>query len=260
MKIALAQMTCVLGDVPANCAQMVALTEQAARRGCDVIVFPEMSDTGYDVSVIEKAASAWDEKPLATLQAAAVKHGLHVVAGLSERDGKRLYNSTAVINPRGELTGKYRKAHLYTCAPVNEDRCFGAGDALAVVDIGGFRCGLMICYDLRFPELARALALKGADVLILTSAWLFPRVAHWNTLLAARAIENQVYVAGCNRVGTDAGTTFCGSSAIIDPYGIVVAAGATDRNELVIGEVSRDTLVWVRGKMPVLRDRRADLY
>jgi predicted amidohydrolase len=166
----------------------------------------------------------------------------------------------AVFNSRGELTGKYRKSHLYTCAPVHEERCFGAGNSLAVVEIGGFKCGLMICYDLRFPEMSRALALKGAEVLLISSAWLTPRVAHWDMLLRARAIENQVYVAGCNRTGTDGGTGFCGSSAIVDPYGITVAAAATDREELLVGEITRETIQWVRGRMPVFNDRRADLY
>lgn len=260
MKIAAAQITCALGDVPANCAQIAAQAQQARDQGCDAIVFPEMTDTGYEVATIQKTASAWPGAAFNAVQEAAAKNNLHVFCGMSEVEGRRLYNTLAVFDPSGKLIGKYRKAHLFSPAPVNEDRCFKAGDALVVVHIGDWKCGLMICYDLRFPEQARALALKGAEVLVIASAWQFPRVSHWNTLLAARAIENQAYVVAANRTGTDGAITFCGSSRIMDPYGVVVTSAAEDRPQLITGELSRETLDWVRGRMPVFRDRRPDLY
>ena len=260
MKIAVAQMKCVLGDVPANCRTLASLVERAGGHGCDVIVFPEICDTGYEMSVIREQASAWPGLPFDTAQSAAAKHGVHVICGLSEREGQSIYNSAAVFSPKGDLLAKYRKAHLFTPSPVNEDRCFTAGSSLEVVNIGGLKWGLMICYDLRFPELARALAVQGAEVLALCTAWPFPRVAHLQTLVQARAIENQTYVVSANRVGTDGPVTFCGSSCIIDPYGVIVASAAVDREELLIGEINRETLVWVRGRMPVFAGRRADLY
>ena len=260
MKIAVAQIKCVLGDVAANCARMAALTEQACEQGCEVIVFPEMSDTGYEIEVIKEKACTWDELPYATLKKAAMQNKMHIIAGISERVDKHIYNTSAVFNPRGRLVGRYRKAHLFPVVPVCEDRHITAGKALEIVNIGGLKVGLFICYDLRFPELARALTLKGADVLVVVAAWQFPRVSHWNTLLSARAIENQTYVVAANRVGTDGPTTFCGSSRIIDPYGVIVASAAEDRDELIIGEIKPDTIQWVRDRMPVLEHRREDVY
>ncbi len=260
MKFAVAQLKCTLGDVPANCAQWVALAEQAKQQGCDAIVFPEMSDTGYEVATIQQHASPWPGLPYNTARETAKRLGMYLLCGMSERDGENIYNTFAVFNRLGELKTKYRKTHLFSPSPVCEHLCVTAGEEFTVVDIDGFKCGLLICYDLRFPELARTLTLWGAEVLIISSAWQFPRVVHWNTLLAARAIENQAYVIASNRVGTDGPTNFCGSSRIIDPYGVIVASAAEDRSELIIGEVTRETIEWVRGRMPVLQDRRQDLY
>ena len=118
-----------------------------------------------------------------------------------------------------------------------------------------------ICYDLRFPELYRALACdRGVDVFVISSAWPFPRVEHLRALSVARAIENQSYVILSNRVGKDGGVPFCGSSAIIDPYGVIVAAASTDREELVTAELSRDVIESVRKRMPIFEHRRRDLY
>ncbi|MBI5775347.1 MAG: carbon-nitrogen family hydrolase [Verrucomicrobia bacterium] len=260
MKFAAAQINCVPGDVVANCAEITAQARRAREQGCDAHVLPEMSDTGYTVEAIRASASAWDGAPFRAVSAAARECGLHIVCGLSEREGGRIYNSAAVFNPRGELVARYRKTHLFAVAPVSEDKVITAGDELVVVDIGGFRCGLMICYDLRFPELARALALKGADALVVCSAWQFPRLNHWITLIEARAIENQVYVVAANRIGTDGPTTFCGASRIVDPYGVTVAAAAEDRAQLITGDVNRETLDWARQRMPVMKHRRGELY
>ena len=117
---------------------------------------------------------------------------------------------------------------------------------------GGLRLGLSICYDLRFPEVYRTLAIEQrANVFILSSAWPFPRLEHFRTLAAARAIENQSYMIVSNRVGTDDGVTCCGSSMIIDPYGVTLASASTDREELVLAEVSEAAITSVRNKMAV---------
>jgi omega-amidase len=179
---------------------------------------------------------------------------------LSERKGGKIYNTLSVFDPRGRLVSRYRKVHLFNPPPVNEGDCITAGRELVLVDIGGFKCGLMICYDLRFPEMARSLALKGAEVILIASAWPFPRSEHWQILLRARAIENQCYVLAANRTGTDAGSTFCGSSSAIDPYGMALGVAAPDRSQLVIADIDRATLDWTRAKMPVFGDRRPDVY
>ena len=184
-----------------------------------------------------------------------------IICGVSERDGASIYNSQVFIDANGKVVGSYRKTHLFTGAPIGEDKCFSPGNELKSFPFGGLRLGLSICYDLRFPEVYRTLAIEEeVNVFILSSAWPFPRVEHFRILATARAIENQSYMIVSNRVGTDDGVTFCGSSAIIDPYGVTLASASTDREELVQAEVSEEAISSVRNKMAVFAQRRPDLY
>jgi len=260
MKIAIGQIKCSLGNVSANIDQMASLSQRAKEKESDVVVFPEMVDTGYEMLVIREKASSWDEAPFQSIQEIAKENRIHIICGISERVGEKIFNSTAVFDPNGELLGKYRKAHLAAYPPLDEDSCISPGNALEIIEIGDMKWGLMICYDLRFPELSRSLVLKGAEVLVLCSAWPFPRVIHWKMLTCARAIENQAYFIAANRVGTDGIVTFCGSSCIIDPYGVIVASAAEDQEALIVGEINKDYLHSVRQRMPIFQHRRADLY
>jgi predicted amidohydrolase len=164
-----------------------------------------------------------------------------------------IFNSQVVIGPDGALIAKYRKTHLFAATPTDEDKTCSPGDEMASFALGNLRFGLGICCDLRFPEFYRTLALReNVNVFILSSAWPFPRVEHFRILATARAIENQSYVIIANRIGTDDGVTFCGSSTIIDPYGIVLAAASTDRAELVVAEISDEVVLSTRKRMAVL--------
>ena len=261
MKVAVGQIAPLLGDVSENVRKLGAYCARAKEAGAALIVFPEMVDTGYAMTVIAKHASAWTEGAVPALRAAATRLSLSIICGVSEREGDRIYNSQVFIDASGEIVGKYRKTHLFTPAPIEEDKCFTCGDELGAHEFNQLRLGLSICYDLRFPEVYRRLAVdERANVLIISSAWPFPRVEHLRVLATARAIENQSYVVLANRVGTDDGTTFCGTSAIIDPYGVVIAAASTDREELICGEVSEEVIRAVRDRMPVFAHRRAELY
>ncbi|NQT73962.1 MAG: carbon-nitrogen family hydrolase [Chloroflexi bacterium] len=260
MKIAVAQLDCSLGDIDLNCSKITSFAERAKKEGCDLIVFSEMMDTGYEMHTIQETASSWSEQPFITAKRAAANQGIYLICGFSEREESRIYNSVAVFNPSGELIGKYRKIHLLSLDPVNENQYIVAGDSPEIVQIGDMKCGLLICYDIRFPELSRYLVNQGAMVLIVCSAWPLSRQNHWKTLTTARAIENQSYIVAANRVGTDENLTFCGSSCIVDPYGISVVEGSDDREELLIGEVTLEAVNSVRANMPVFEDRREDLY
>ncbi|MDY6911113.1 MAG: nitrilase-related carbon-nitrogen hydrolase [Chloroflexota bacterium] len=260
MKIAIAQMKCYTGDVALNCAHVSDLVQHAHRLGCEAIVFPEMTDTGYDMNSIKETASPWTGLPFATARRAAKDCKMHVICGLSEREYESIYNSLAIFNPEGELIGKYRKTHLFSPDPVNENRYIVAGNSLEVVPIGDMKWGFMICYDLRFPEVSRQLLRRGAEVLVVCSAWPCSRESHWKTLTAARAIENQACVIAANRVGSDGPLTFCGSSCIIGPDGTPVIAGSSEKEELVIGEIDREAIINYRNITPFLKDRWDDLY
>jgi predicted amidohydrolase len=184
-----------------------------------------------------------------------------IICGVSEREGTVVYNAQVVIDATGKIVSKYRKTHLVTAAPLDERPYFAAGDAFVSCKIDKFNFGQSICYDLRFPEMSRTLAVEQqVDVFVTSSAWPFPRLEHLRVLLLARAIENQSYAILANRVGTDDGVTFCGSSAIVDPYGVILAAASADREDLIQAEISAEVISSVRSRMAAFAHRREDLY
>jgi len=212
VKIAAAQIACTLGDLAANTGKLREFAERAKVAGAELVVFPEMADTGYAMRVIREQARPWSEGAVPELQEIARTLSLAIISGVSEKEGDAIFNSQVVIDSVGAIIAKYRKTHLFAPAPIEEDKCFTPGDALASVDFALLRFGLTICYDLRFPEIYRMLAVdEGANVFAISSAWPFPRVEHQRVLATARAIENQSYVILANRVGKDDGVPFCGS-------------------------------------------------
>jgi len=261
MKIAAAQIACTPGDLEANLRTIKDFASRAKDFGVELIVFPEMIDTGYSMPVIQKHASSWTEGAVPQLQEMAKQFSLAIIAGVSDREGPRIYNGQVFIDAGGNIRAKYRKTHLVTAAPLDERPLFAAGDTFASCKLDKFNLGLTICYDLRFPEICRALAVEhSANVFVNSSAWPLPRLDHLRILALARAIENQCYLVLANRVGTDDGVTFCGTSVIIDPYGVIVAAASADREELIQAEISEEVINSVRGRMAVFDHRRQDLY
>ncbi len=261
MKIAVAQISCSLGDPDANLSKVGDFSRRAKDIGAELIVFPEMTDTGYAMPVIQKHAAHWKTGFVPGLQEIAAEHSIAIVSGVSERDGSSIYNSQVIVDAKGDIIAKYRKTHLYAVAPVAEQTCFAAGDSFTSFVLGDLRYGFSICYDLRFPELYRKLVTEqNVDAFIISSAWPFPRVEHFRVLAQARAIENQSYVVASNRVGKDDNLWFCGSSAIIDPRGVVIAAASADREELIQADVSQELVASVRNRVESLAHRREDLY
>ena len=261
MKVAVAQIACSLGDPEANLSKVCDFSRRAKEAGAELIVFPEMTDTGYSMPVIQKHANHWKSGFVVSLQEIAVELSIAIVSGVSERDGSSIYNSQVFIDAKGAIVAKYRKTHLYAVAPVEEHTCFAPGDAVASFLLDDLRIGFSICYDLRFPELFRKMAIDHeVDAFVMSSAWPFPRDEHFRVLAQARAIENQAYVIASNRVGKDNDLWFCGNSAIIDPRGIVIAAASPDREELIHADVSHELVRSVRRRMQSLGHRRQDLY
>jgi omega-amidase len=261
MKIAVAQISCSLGDPEANLSKVHDFSRRGKDVSAELIVFPEMTDTGYSMPVIQKHADHWKTGFVASLQEIASQLSMAIVSGVSERDGSSIYNSQVLVDAKGDIVAKYRKTHLYAVAPVEEQTCFVPGDEFVSFELGGLKFGFSICYDLRFPEIYRKLVTeKNVDAFLISSAWPFPRVEHWCVLAQARAIENQAYVIASNRVGKDDELWFCGSSAIIDPRGVVIAAASADREELIYADVSRELVHSVRQRLQSLGHRRQDLY
>lgn len=266
MRVALAQIGCVVGDVAANVATMVDAVRDAAGQGCDAVWFPELADTGYALSVMRGVAGPWPGLAYSALSSAARQHRLAVGAGLSERVGDVLFNSLVVFNAEGERVGHYRKAHLFAAGAVNEAGCFEAGDSDCAYDrmdhptLSGMKHGLSICYDLRFPELYRRRADQGAAVLVNVTAWPEARWRHWDVLTRARAVENQAYFLGVGRVGEDEGIALAGRSRVIAPTGEPIAEAGPSEPALVVAELDPSAVTDFRTAVPALAARRRDLF
>jgi predicted amidohydrolase len=257
MKIAVVQ-TASSYDKAGNRDVVSRVVAEAAASRPELVVLPEamMADFAVEGGSVAEAAEALDGEFVATLRKCAVEHGVAIVAGMFERscDQDRPYNTLLAVGADGSLLGAYRKIHLYDAFGYKESDQLTPGDvAPVVVEIGGTSLGLMTCYDLRFPELSRALVDAGAEVLVVPAAWVRGPLKehHWTTLLTARAVENTCYVAAAAQNGKK----YCGLSQVIDPQGIAVAAvGEADGHAVV--DVSTERLADIRKRNPSLQNRR----
>ncbi|MCJ8014311.1 carbon-nitrogen family hydrolase [Paenibacillus sp. KQZ6P-2] len=258
--VALIQADIEIGSPQANKAHLEELMEQAVQQNPkpDLLVLPEMWNTGYALEQIQDIADPEGQATQAWLSSFAQKHEVMIVGGsVAVKQGDQIFNTMYAFDQKGEKVGEYSKLHLFRL--MDEEKHLTAGTELVTLDLGGFQAGASICYDIRFPELARSLALGGAKMLIVPAEWPHPRLHHWRTLLMARAIENQMYVVACNRVGSSRGTDFFGHSLIIDPWGEIIAEGS-ESEEIVTGLISPELVDDVRGRIPVFADRRPEIY
>jgi omega-amidase len=261
MKVAAAQISCALGDFDSNLRKIRDFASRAKKTGAELIVFPEMSDIGYSMPVIQKNAKPWKDGAVGDLQKIAKENLIAIVAGISDREGDSIFNAQVLVDRTGKVLAKYRKTHLVTAAPLDERVCLSPGNEFVTAKIDGFQVGLSICYDLRFPEMARTLAVKhGANLIVNSSAWPVVRAEHLRILALARAVENQSYFIIANRVGTDDGVTFCGGSLIVDPAGKILAAASAGREEMIEAEVAAKVIDDVRSRVTAFDHRRPELY
>jgi predicted amidohydrolase len=257
MQIACCQFDIAWEDKPANYAKVSAMVRSAALAPGTLLLLPEMFATGFSMN-----ASAIAETPdgptaqfLATL---AAQYGIYTVGGvvLHGADGTAR-NEALCFDPQGRSIARYAKLHLFSFA--TEQQHYVPGSDIASFDWAGCRVMPTICYDLRFPELYRIATRQGAEVLVVIANWPIARDEHWMALLRARAIENQAYVAGLNRCGTDPSFTYSGRSQIIDPTGKIIADAGSDEM-ILCADVNVEALHRYRKTFPPLRDARADLH
>jgi omega-amidase len=258
MKLCLIQLDLAYGDPPENMNRIAEKVARAARDKPDVVVLPEMWNTAYNFRELDRKADPEGQNTRKLLRELALTYHIHLVGGsVAEKRDRGIYNCTYVYNRQGKETAVYRKVHLFRL--LEEDKFLTPGDALTMYDVEEARVGAAICYDLRFPEMFRHYALKGANMVIIPAQWPNPRLSHWRQLLIARAIENQLYVVGCNRVGSGGDHTFFGHSMVVSPWGDVLIEGKEEESILTV-EVDLDEVERVRENIPVFQDRRADLY
>ena len=257
MKITCIQMDMRLGGADGNFSRAEALVRAAAAsEKPDVILLPETWNTGFFPEDLAAPADRDGARTKAVFGPLARELDVNIVCGsVANQKADGFYNTACVFDRTGNLIAEYDKTHLFT--PSGEDRAFHAGDKLCRFTLDGRPCALIICYDLRFPELARTLALEGAELLFIVAQWPEARVMHLETLARARAIENQMFVALCNSAASD---TRCGGhSAVIDPTGAYLAhAGAGEA--VISGEADFSVIDGIRDSINVFRDRRPELY
>lgn len=258
MKISLIQMDIAYGNPVENMQRVREWIAHAANNNPDVVVLPEMWNTAYDFRDLGRDADPDGKETRALLRDLSLQHRIHIVGGsVAEKSKQGISNCTYVYDPAGEEIAVYRKVHLFRL--LNEDKYLIPGEALTMYNVGEARVGAAICYDLRFPEMMRTYALRGANVLIIPAQWPHPRLAHWRQLVIARAIENQLFVVACNRVGSGGDNTFFGHSMVVNPWGDVLVEGDEEETILTV-DVDLNEVDRVRENIPVFQDRRAELY
>lgn len=268
MKLALAQLEVEAAAVDDNLDRAADAVARAADRGADLVALPELFTVGFFAfDSYARTAEGLDGDVQARLSRLAADHGVGLLAGSFVEDlgesaaaghdtpsSDGLANTAVFYDRDGDRRGVYRKHHLFGYDSA-ETELLTPGEALPTVEFEGFTVATTTCYDLRFPELYRELADVGATLVLVPSAWPYPRVEHWLTLPRARAIENLCYVATVNGVGEFEDATLLGRSTVFDPWGTTLA-GSADDPALVTAELDPDRVAEVREEFPALRDRR----
>lgn len=261
-KIALVQYQSVLGDFQKNADRAVEMVREAAAKGAKIVCFPEMFNTGYNFQLIgdgfHNCGETIDGHTITRLQKVAKECACYVIAPITlEKKVKGVfYNAAVVIDDEGVVLGDYSKHHLWAA----ERYYFHAGEDIPVFDTKYGKIGVMICYDAGFPETARVLTLKGAELIFMPSAWRIQDWDMWNLNIPQRALENTLYVAGVNRFGHEDDLYMFGNSKVADWRGRIIAESKEEKEEIVYAEIDLDQLTKARLDIHYLKDRRPDSY
>ncbi|HEY0829414.1 MAG TPA: carbon-nitrogen family hydrolase [Bacilli bacterium] len=260
LQLSLLQIDVSIGQPDMNFVKIANKLEEAVRSSVkpDVIMLPEMWNTGYALDEIQDLADENGSRTKNFLSNFCKEHQVNIVGGsIAERIGSNVRNTIYVFDRQGQITADYSKIHLFRL--MSEEKHLVSGTKVGSFPLEDISAGMMVCYDIRFPELTRKLALDGAKILFVPAQWPKPRLHHWRTLLMARAIENQMFVVACNRVGVSGTTDFFGHSMIIDPWGEIIAEGG-EQEEIIFAAVDLGHVDKVRAMIPIFEDRRPELY
>lgn len=255
--MACAQFLPTPGDPAANLAVMRGQAREAAGRGASLVVFPELCLTGYlPAADLRRLAVELDGSQVAEARAAARESSIAVAFGFAERavDG-RLHDSMCYVDSTGTVRSIYRKVHLFG----SEGQWASAGSGFECFDADGIACGMWICYDTRFPEAARVLALEGATLCLAATAWFGP-ADEWELAIRARAMDNGIFTAGAALQGEALGMPLRGASVIVDPHGRVLAQAREGQAEVITAEYDDGAVASFRARLPLLEHRRPSAY
>jgi len=249
MKIGLIQYSPVWEDKDAN-KEKITSSLKKENGDVDLLIFPEMTLTGFSMRS-ETYAEEIEGESFAYFSSLAEKFDCDIIAGVIIKRSAKYFNTIIHIEKSGKLKNHYHKIHPFSFS--DEDKHFSAGDKPVITAIDDWKIGLSICYDLRFPELYRYYAKEKVHLIINIANWPDTRIEHWRSLLKARAIENQCFVAGVNRVGKDPKLNYTGFSSMYDPIGKEIVA-VENEERIILAEIAKTEVEDVRGKLPFLDD------
>lgn len=248
---AVAQTDLKNGDKNSNLDRACEIMASAAERGADLICLPEYLTTGSPGDVLGSLAEPIPGDTTKTLGSAAREHGLYASFSMAERDGDAVFNTGVLVGPSGDVLGTHRKMHLF----LDEREHVTPGHRYTVVDTDLGKLGLMVCYDTVFPEVARNLAIRGAEVILVPSNWPDPYEPQWNLATAARAFDNQVWLVAANRLGTGQDFTYFGGSRIVDPTGKAVVASG-NKEGIFVGTIDPSVTKSFTDTIDFMSDRK----
>jgi predicted amidohydrolase len=256
IKAGVIQFDVKFGDVDSNIETALDGIKDLWGRGVEIVVLPELWSCGFDNRRLADYAVRTPEI-IEKLAKKASEYNMVIAGSLPELSEDVVYNTCYMINGDGTLAGSYRKVHLFS--PAGEDKYFGMGETASVYNTTIGKVGMIVCYDLRFPEICRTLALEGAEIILVSAQWPIARIKHWDTLMQARALENQLFIVAANRCGRDKNLEYGGHSQIVSCTGEVLAKA---ENEPSIFEADLDfnALKRFRSDMPCFKDRVPAAY
>jgi len=266
MKVALIQMT-VVNDKEQNLLNAKEKIQEAAMKGSQIICLPEMFNCPYDNSYFETFAEDDYGQTIAMIQSLAKKYQLMIIAGsIPEKYENKIYNTSYIVNDAGKIISKHRKVHLFDVDVKDgiifkESEILTAGNKISVVSTPLGKIGVAICYDMRFPEVIRKMALEGAQIVFIPAAFnMTTGPAHWHTIAKARALDNQLYMALCSPArNMEASYTAYGHSLIANPWG-EIENELDEKESLLIHDINLKAVVSIRESLPLLKHRKPELY
>ena len=255
LSVGLAQLSFEWGAPEENFQKVKGWIKAAAAQDLELLLLPELWASGYDLANSAQYAAPRQKGLFRQMKELALETGLVLGGSLLEQDQSGVYNTFYLYGP--DLEAYYRKIHLFRL--LEEEKWLKAGSHLTTLTWKGVKMGLATCYDLRFPEMFREYAVRGVELVLLVAEWPESRIVHWQKLLQARAIENQLFLAAVNKVGTSQGQLLGGKSALVDPWGDVVAGGGSGEG-LISGEINLNQVEKARRWIPILQDRNPEAY
>ncbi|MCX5839789.1 MAG: carbon-nitrogen hydrolase [Deltaproteobacteria bacterium] len=262
VKICLVQFESTLGKTKENVGKALKMALKAAKKGANIICFPELFNTGYHLEILKDKMYGLRERIDGyTVNrfrefASKTKTHIHISLALEKEVKGVVFNAAVMIDDEGEVRGVYSKNHLFG----TESSFFARGDGYPVFDTKYGRVGIMICYDANFPEPARILTLKGAELLVVHAAWRIQDKAIWDQLIPTRALENSVFVAAVNAYGKNGDLELFGGSKVVHPSGKIIVESTKRAEDVLMCDVDMNEVVHTRAVSPYLKDRRPEQY